>query len=281
MDKYPEYVDWDYIPPFPSTYDNDEFADLWIKHNDRINYKCKIIGNSNPKMTKLILEIIATGQAKNMPDYSKYLTNNKNPGLTDYFTTNWSTLNDSKFLNKNPKLFNLMMNDPDPNWGYLSQREEPEFAEFLIKNEEHLDLIMLARNSNPGLTDFIINIAHKLEMECLSFNKNPKLMELKKKNKDKLCWGYISACYGNELLLENLNMASWRSLSKNRNPEITETLINNPDKVDYENISRNANKKLIKFKEMHKDKLTDLYCAHSNILEIDNNFFIKFMQQLD
>jgi len=58
-------------------------------------------------------------------------------------------------------------------------------------------------------------------------------------------------------------------------------LINNPGKVNYEKISRNENKKLIKFKEMHKDKLTDQYCAHSNILEIDNSFYIKLARQLE
>jgi hypothetical protein len=242
--------------------------------------KCKIISNPNPKMTKLILETIATGQSKIMPDYPWYLATNKNPGLTDYLTTNWNKLNYSKFYNKNPKLFDLMMNDPNPSWSILSEREEPEFADFLIKNEEKLNLRLLARNSNPGLTDFIIKIAYKLNMDYLSDNRNPKLTELKNKNKDKLNWIVISAHCNNELLLNNLDKAHWCSLSGNENSEIIETLINNPDKVNYDRISKNENKKLIKFKEIHKDKLTDQYCAHSNILEIDNSFYIKLAQQL-
>lgn len=273
MDKYPEFVDWNYIGN--SAYNNDNFADLWIKHFDKIRHH-KIIVNKNPKMAKLIKSVALT---KSSTD-SWYLSMNSNPGLTEYLTKHWKLLPKTKFTNTNPKLFNLMINDPNPCWLSLSGREETEFAEFLIKNEEHLDLDELAKNSNPGLTELIIKISHKLNMKQLTKNKNPALLELKKRNKDKLYWNYISEYCKDELLLENLDKAHWWGLSKNENREITETIVNNSDKVDYHGLAFNRNKKLIKFKEIHKDKLTDQYCTHSNILEIDNNFYIKLAQQL-
>ena len=272
MDKYPEFVDWNYIGN--SAYNDDDFADLWIKHLDKIRSH-KIIVNKNPKIAKLIKSMAKL--TKYSTD-SWYLSTNSNPGLTEYLTKHWKLLPKTKFTNMNPKLFNLMMNDPNPCWISLSGREEPEFADFLIKNEENLNLDEIAKNSNPGLTDFIIKISHKLNMKQLTKNKNPGLSELKKSNKDKLDWNYIS-CGKDKLLLDNLGLADWAALSRNENQEVVETIVNNPDKVDYNGLSFNRNKKLIKFKEIHRSKLTHrALCSNSNILEIDNSFYIKFMQ---
>jgi hypothetical protein len=274
MDKFPEFVDWDYIGN--SVYSNNDFADLWLKHSDKIG-GYKIITNKNPKMAKLIQETVSFESLNDM----SYVAMNSNPGLTEYLTKNWKLLPKLKFINRNPKLFNLMMNDPNPCWSNLSGREEPEFSEFLIKNEEHLDLEMIAKNGNPGLTEFIIKLSPKLNMWFLTHNKNPDLLELKKSNKDKLDWNYISEYCKDELLLENLDKVHWWGLSKNENREITETIINNPDKVDYHGLSFNRNKKLIKFKEIHKSKLSyHALCSRSNILEVDNSFYIKLARQL-
>jgi hypothetical protein len=118
-------------------------------------------------------------------------------------------------------------------------------------------------------------------MHYLSENKNPGLLELKKRNKDKLNWKFISTYGKDELLLENLDLVDWLSLSDNENQELTETLIDSLDKVHYNGIALNSNKKLIKFKETHKDKFLHFsLCSHSNIMEIDNNFYIKLAQQL-
>ena len=278
MDKFPKFVDWDYKNDL---YNNDEFADLLIKHSSRITNKVKIIINTNPKMAKLILETLHSVTPSRRQEYLWDLAWNKNPGLTDYLTTNWNKLPNTKFLNKNPKLFNLMMSDPYPYWNWLSGREEPEFADFLIKNERYLNIQELSKNSNPGLTEFIINISCEINMHYLSENKNPGLLELKKRNKDKLNWEFISTYGKDELLLENLDLADWLSLSCNKNQELTEILINNPDKVNYNEIALNSNKKLIKFKEAHEDKFHHFsLCSHSNIMEIDSNFYIKLAQQL-
>jgi hypothetical protein len=279
MDKFPEFVEWNYVRN--DSYNNDNFADLWIKHADRITNKGKIIANTNPKMAKLILETIRLFPLNRMQDYLWGLASNENPGLTDYLTTNWNKLPNTKFLNKNPKLFDLMMSDPNPYWNWLSTREEPEFADFLIKNEKYLNIEEILKNSNPGLTEFIINISYQINKYCLSENKNPGLLELKKRNKDKLNWRFISTYGKDELLLENLDLADWLSLSDNENQELTEILINSPDKVNYNEIALNSNKKLIKFKEAHEDKFHHFsLCSRSNIMEINSNFCFKLAQQL-
>ena len=101
MDKFPEFVDWNYNMQQPSAYNNDEFVDLWIKYSNSIVDKGKIMSNTNPKMAKLILKTIHS--ASSNKDYLWNLAFNKNPGLTDYLTTNWNKLPNTKFLNKNPK----------------------------------------------------------------------------------------------------------------------------------------------------------------------------------
>jgi len=224
----------------------------------------KLVKSRDPIMADFIIS--------QMKRYPIHVAMNSNPGLTYFLILNWETLDNNKIHNKNPKLFELIMQSikTKDDWIFISGRTEIEFAEFLIKNKQHLHWITISRNHNSGLTDFIIENEKEICKQTLTYNENPKLLQLKIKYKDELDWNHISGEYSNELLLDNLDRANWDDLSQNQNPELTNVIISHPEQVSFNYLSRNKNKMLDNFKKEHKDKLDHTAMSiYSNIMEID------------
>ena len=259
--KYPEKANWLTICNNPS----DELIDVILENIDLLNknHKFRLSRSTNPRLANFIIH----------NQQLKYIANNSNPGLTDYIIENWNKLPPTKFKNKNPKLFELIMNDPNPDWNFLSGRVEIEFAEFLINHKNDLIWKEVSFNSNPGLTKFLICNEPNLYWPGITRNKNPRLMKLKIKNKLKLDWDYISH-YGGQFLLDNIELANWKFVSGNRNPILTKLIMDNYNKLDYEVLSSNKNKKLDNFKLKHLDKLDHKKLSlYMNITRLLNNFY--------
>jgi len=259
--KYPEKANWLTICRNPS----DELIDVILENIDRLNknHKIRLLSSTNPRLANFIIQ----------NQQLKYIANNSNPGLTDYIIENWNKLPPTKFKNKNPKLFGLIMNDPNPDWRFLSGRVEIEFAEFLINHKNDLIWREVSFNSNPGLTKFLICNESDLYWPEITRNKNPRLMKLKIKNKLKLDWNYISQCYG-QFLLDNIELANWKFVSRNKTPILTQLIMDNYDKLDYKALSSNKNKKLDSFKLKHLDKLDHKKLSlYINITRLSNRFY--------
>jgi len=283
IDKYPEKSDWDKIckrntPSFVNKRnpdavelwndDNKETIDLVLKHSNHLNNNN--IGflftyYDDPRLSDLLIRNI--GKVSDA-----VIASCPNPYLTDYIITNWKKLPKDKFWNRNPRLFNLIMNDPDVDWTYVSERTEVEFAEFLIKNKEHLYWKAIVVNHNSGLTKFIIENESMLDLSLLILNRNPELMDLKIKNINKLDRKSILTYHRNAdllLRLDRIHLIEWMHVFKNPNPKLTDLITSTVCSWNNQ-LSENTNKKLEKYKYERRDRLNhSLLSKHHNILELD------------
>lgn len=286
IDKYPEKSNWEKIckrntpeiinklnPNAVDLWNNNtkETIDLVLKHSKYLTLDCMrylFVCYDDPRLSDLLLKNIG-----NVSD--EIISLCSNPYLTDYIITNWKTLPDDKVFNRNPKLFNLIMNDPDIDWVYVSQRTEIEFAEFLIKNKEHLYWKEITYNHNPGLTNFIIENEINLDLNLLTLNRNPKLMDLKIKNITRLNRRHILMYPRNAdllLILHQLNPISpeeLRFVFKNSSPKLTD-LITSFQCLWPHVLSENTNKELEEYKYKQRDTLNhSTMSKYHNILELD------------
>jgi len=240
ISKYPEKTDWSLVCKFSLN----TCADLIMKNTHLLKGHLLdiVIGSTNPKLVDLIIRSL-----RHVDYYDCYnVAINHNPGLTQYLKDNWKYLPHVKFLNKNSKLFDLMMNDPDPNWKALSSRTEPEFSDFLIRNKLNLNWHVVSNNSNSGLTDFLIENEDLLDKDTIVYNRNPKLLHLRIKYLKPPHWNYLSE-FDDDLPLLYPECIVWKFMSLNPSKKLTKLIIDNHKKLDYSRLSRNKNSKLNKF----------------------------------
>ena len=280
---------WSYV----SCNSNDLLTDHLIANADKLNPN-NLINNENPKLGKIILEIlplvgkytiaaksnpVLTDIILNLDSYPYCFRHNTNPRLFDLMAAKCSIdgalLSNSKFVMyvksnlEKIRLINISL----ANLVEFEKFSYPPIKQYTYEKMIETKIKQISGNPNPGLTKFILDHEHLVDFEELSINTNPNLADLIIRNSSKLNKYKIINNPNpglTEFLINSIHYFSttyYYTTCKNTNPGLAEDIINN---TDMRFIIENSNTGLTEFiKKNFRPEYTKYLLMNTNPLLAD------------